>query len=143
MWRRPKGSWSGRYGACEVCRNWMTGYVACCHLDICSIKCVADRDALSVQWTQRCSFLLRDGNEMNLLLEVIALSRELLRVAPVRLRPCCYFRSAVAMICLQKLDEAEELLHNGIVACREEGQPISGVSLTMTLDDVSPLRSAG
>jgi hypothetical protein len=79
--------------------------------------------------------------DLNLLLEVIALCRELIRVAPVSLRPICYFRSALALISLLKLDEAEELLHKGLVACREENLPTSSVSETpATLDGVSRLR---
>jgi hypothetical protein len=65
---------------------------------------------------------------LHLLLEIIAFCRELVKVAPAALKPICYFQSAEAMIKLQKLDEAEELIHEGVEVYRQEGLEIPCVS---------------
>jgi hypothetical protein len=63
---------------------------------------------------------LDHGNDLHLYLEVIAFCQELIKVAPAGLQCHCYLRSAYAMVCLQKLDEAEEMVHEGLAACPED-----------------------
>jgi hypothetical protein len=70
--------------------------------------------SLHVQLPLICSGLLADAFHLHLFFEVIAFCRELLKVAPASLQPYCYFWSAEAMILLLKLDEAEELIHEGL-----------------------------
>jgi hypothetical protein len=65
---------------------------------------------------------------MDLLAEVIAFSRELLKVAPARLQPHCYGLSTFALMALQKLDEAEDLLHEGLAVCGQAGMRTYEVS---------------
>jgi hypothetical protein len=78
-----------------------------------------------------CEGLPVDGLKLELFLEVAAFGRELVKVAPARLLPTCYAQPAVAMMALQKLDEAEELLHEGLSVGRQKGLWNSHVSLTI------------
>jgi hypothetical protein len=60
-------------------------------------------------------------SKSDLLLEIIAFCRELVKVAPPNLLPDCYACSGDALRGLQKLDEAEEILNEGLAVCREKG----------------------
>jgi hypothetical protein len=70
---------------------------------------------------EKCNALLLKAISKHLFLEVIAFCRELVRVLPASEKPGCYIRSAEAMMALHKLDEAEELLHEGLAVCRQKG----------------------
>jgi tetratricopeptide (TPR) repeat protein len=59
---------------------------------------------------------------------MIAFGRALIKVAPPGLHPNFYVFSAEAIMSLQKFHEAEELLHEGLAACRHEGRGTSRVS---------------
>jgi hypothetical protein len=65
---------------------------------------------------------------MGLFLEIIAFHRKVVKVAPISLKPACYLHAAEAMMGLRKLDEAEEILHEGLTVCRQEGLRLSMVS---------------
>jgi hypothetical protein len=71
--------------------------------------------------SDRCSRLLENARHLHLFLESILFCRELLKVAPASLQHDCYFCSAEAMIRLLKLDEAEELIHEGLAVCQRQG----------------------
>jgi hypothetical protein len=75
--------------------------------------------------------VLEKGVALHLFLEVIAFGRELHKVAPPHLQIECRYRSAEAMMRLQKLDEAEEVLHEGLAASPEESPWIPRVSRTI------------
>jgi tetratricopeptide (TPR) repeat protein len=85
---------------------------------------------LTVQLTRKCLWILDHGIHLFLYLEVIAFGRELIRVAPAGPQPHCYFHCPWAMMGLQKLGGAEEILHEGLAACQEEGLGMSRVSRT-------------
>jgi hypothetical protein len=85
------------------------------------------------QLLQSCSRLLSHGALLHLPLEIVAFCRELMEVAPVDLQRHCYIRSAEALTGLQKLDEAEEILHEGLAACGQEGLKVSMVSQTIEM----------
>jgi hypothetical protein len=84
---------------------------------------------LTVQLARKCIQLLDNGVNLHFLLETIAFCRELIKVAPAGLQPHCYFYYAWAMMGLQKPDEAEEILHEGLAVCREDSLGMSRVSL--------------
>jgi hypothetical protein len=91
--------------------------------------CVHDESyTLSVQMRERFEKILGHGTSLHLFLEVVAMCRELFKVAPPSLLPQCYFSAANAMLGLHKLDEAEELLHEGLPVCAREGQYYTYVS---------------
>jgi hypothetical protein len=85
---------------------------------------------LTVQLARRCISIFDNGVDLFLYLEIIAFCRELVKVAPAGLQPHCYFYRAWAMMGLQKLGEAEEILREGLVVCREESLGMSKVSQT-------------
>jgi hypothetical protein len=76
-----------------------------------------------VQLALRCVGLLKNAFYLHLFVEVIAFCRELIRIrpTPAAMQSEWYLRAAGAMMRLQKLDEAEKILHEGLVACRQEG----------------------
>jgi hypothetical protein len=74
----------------------------------------------------QCGRILMNGIFVDLLVEIIAFRRELVKVLPGL--PDCYAQFAMAMMGLQRLDEAEALVHEGIAACEQNGQFISTVS---------------
>jgi hypothetical protein len=74
---------------------------------------------------------LINGVYVDVLLETIAFCRELIKGAPAGLLPDCYHHSAWAMLKLHNLDGAKEILHEGLVACREDSLGISQVSRTI------------
>jgi hypothetical protein len=80
------------------------------------------------QVSNKCRTLLRCGTDLHLLPEIIAFARELVKVAPAGLHYDCYLNAARAMLCLQKLDEAEDILHKGLAASGQEHLEISHVS---------------
>jgi tetratricopeptide (TPR) repeat protein len=82
------------------------------------------------QLVKICPGLLSNGIRLTLLPEVIAFCRELIKVAPASLIPDCYIYPAMALNSLQKVHEAEEVLHEGLVVGRQEGWRISKVSRT-------------
>jgi hypothetical protein len=83
-----------------------------------------------VQFDRKCSRLILKGLDVHLFLEVVAFCRELLKVAPADLLPEVYMHSGFALICLQKLDEAEELLHEGLALSGPDGPWTKIVSWT-------------
>jgi hypothetical protein len=88
------------------------------------------------------------ASHLKLLFEIIAFCRELVKVAPASLQSHCYFSSAEATWCLQKLDEAEELTDEGLAVCRREGLEIrvsheSRQSWSHQSDVTNPFRFAG
>jgi hypothetical protein len=85
-----------------------------------------------VQLTRNVLGVLINGRNVNLFVEVIALGREIMKVACPRLQLECYLRCGLALLNLQKLDEAEELLHEGLAMFRQEGPMISQVSGIVT-----------
>jgi hypothetical protein len=68
----------------------------------------------------KCGRILTSQQKGHLSLEFIGFCRELMKVASATLQPNCYVSSALAMMDLQKLDDAEEILHEGLGACRQE-----------------------
>jgi tetratricopeptide (TPR) repeat protein len=97
----------------------------------CFPGCVAN--VKPMQLPHSCRDVLRNGVCVHLLLEIVAFSRELIKVAPAGLKPDCYLHSADAMMGLQQLDEAEEMLHEGLAVCRQEGVSKTNVSPTTSL----------
>jgi hypothetical protein len=94
--------------------------------------CVADvRPSWMWQLYDECARLLTNGLRQHMFLEIIALCRELSRVGPEDLWFDCCMRSADAMVALQKLDEAEAMLHGTLAVCPQEGPWITSVSQTL------------
>jgi hypothetical protein len=84
-----------------------------------------------LKWSQldlKCGCILIYGVALHLLLEIVAFCRELRKLAIPAVMPDCYLQYANAMRRLQKLDEAEELLYEGLAECGQEGPLISRVS---------------
>jgi hypothetical protein len=75
-----------------------------------------------VQLIEKCEHIVAHG--VFLFLEIITFSRELIKVAPASLQPQCYFSSALAMTTLKKLEEADEVLHEGLAVCPDFGDLI-------------------
>jgi tetratricopeptide (TPR) repeat protein len=76
---------------------------------------------------------------MRLFLEVIALRRELIKFAPASLQLECYIISAKALMGLQKLDEAEEMVHEALATCDQDGVGMFQVGHRMwTQEGLSP-----
>jgi hypothetical protein len=75
-----------------------------------------------------CKQILEHAVRLPLLIQVIAVCRELVKVAPPKLRPVCYAHSAEAMFGLQRLDEAEEMMHEGLAASEADGKWVVKVS---------------
>jgi hypothetical protein len=113
------GDWSGyvsdRYHFGDGPSAWLMGRLFGC-----------------VQWGWPLSELCTriQLNLVNLCLhsEVIDFGRKLVQVAPPSLQVECIVRSVEAMLLLQKLDEAEEMVHEGLAACGQEGTRESRVS---------------
>jgi hypothetical protein len=88
--------------------------------------------ACSSEWqlSEECTRIVTLTLYLYLLSEATPFCRELIRIAPVNLRPDYCERFAVAMLGLQKLDEAEELVHSGLEACGQNGLWTAKVSRT-------------
>jgi hypothetical protein len=69
-----------------------------------------------------------NGKHPQLLFETVAFCRVLARVASPTLQPDCLFRCAQALLSLQRIRDAEEVLHEGLVSCPPEGLRSSQVS---------------
>jgi hypothetical protein len=83
-----------------------------------------------VQLAHKSWWILDYGVDLFLYLEISAFCRELVKVAPAGLQPHAYFYCAWAMMGLQKLGEAEEILREGLAVCREDSLEMSKVSRT-------------
>jgi hypothetical protein len=75
---------------------------------------------MMTQMFQRCVRLLDAGIDAHLFLDVIAFGRELVKIAPTLMLAMIYVHIAKAMIALQRLDDAEEAISEGLAACGQE-----------------------
>jgi hypothetical protein len=77
------------------------------------------RDTILDVWQldNDCMRLLGHDYSTGIFLEIISFCLELVKVAPARLRLLGYLRAAGAMMGLQKLDQAEETLHEALALC--------------------------
>jgi hypothetical protein len=83
---------------------------------------------LRLQVYESCQGILNSALRLHLSLELIALCRELIKVAPATFKAELYVKAAGALVALQKPHEAEELLHEGLAVCPPGGIWVARVS---------------
>jgi hypothetical protein len=86
-----------------------------------------------VQLCDACSRILALAVTLHLVLELLSFCRELAKVAPASLQLDCSIDSGAALLGLQRLDEAEGILHDALATCQEESSVVAVSTVSETI----------